>query len=146
MGTGPGSKRARSGARPGGTGGEEVVQDVPKYLLPLVLTSLEADADARVYVRKPEMMAMASPRVFWSIVRHYGVGAEIGPEEAREAGPGAPRKRFAEAIAEILPGYIDEKDVGLRERLRPERYADFVGHEELDEALKGAERTTKKGV
>ena len=156
MGTGSESRRARSSTRPGGSGGEDVVQEVPKLIVPLVLASLVTDADAKVYLRKPERMAVASPRVFWSIVRHYGVGAHAGPgtsggeaTNAAASTQSSPRKRFAEAIAEILPGYIDEKDIGLRERLRPERYADYVSHKELNEALKGQctgrKRAAKKG-
>ena len=40
MGTGSESRRARSSTRPGGSGGEDVVQEVPKVIVPLVLASL----------------------------------------------------------------------------------------------------------
>ena len=65
----------------------------------------------------PAMMAVASPRVFWAVVRHAGVGP------ARAGGRG-----FEEAFESLAPGAVDWSAVAVRDRRRPERYSEYVSH------------------
>jgi hypothetical protein len=107
-------KRGRTSR--GRKGGErtDVVQDLPAALLPLVLRVVAADAsgDARRNLA-PAAMAVASPRVFWAVARHGGVG---------------PGRGFAEALEALAPGAADWKSVAARERRKPSRYAEYESH------------------
>ena len=66
-------------------------------------------------VMAPAAMAVASPRVFWAIVRHGGVGGGDGIG-------------FAEALERLAPGAADWASIAVRERRRPERYSEYVSH------------------
>ena len=61
---------------------------------------------------KIEAMALVSPRMFWAIVRHGGVG---------------PDKSFHDTTCALAPD-IDWAAIEQRDRQRPERYADYVSH------------------
>lgn len=101
-----------------GHGGErtEIVQDLPAALLPLVLRVVAADqSPAARQNLAPAAMAVASPRVFWAIVRHGGVGGGDGIG-------------FAEALERLAPGAADWASIAVRERRRPERYSEYVSH------------------
>jgi hypothetical protein len=60
-------------------------------------------------------MAVASPRVFWAVVRYGGVGAPGGGG-------------FAEALARLAPGAADWAALARRTRAKPERYSEYVSH------------------
>jgi len=94
----------------------EIVQDLPAGLLPIVLrvVCLDESPAARANLA-PAMMAVASPRVFWAVVRHAGVG-------------GAGGRRFEEAFESLAPGAANWGAVGSRERRTPGRYQDYVAH------------------
>jgi len=62
------------------------------------------------YLRMPELVAGATPRIFWAIVRHGGVGPEVG---------------FKEALGALAPNLPTEQ-VGRRKRKRPTRYDDAI--------------------
>jgi hypothetical protein len=87
---------------------QDCVPDLPRLILPFVLRLVLGDAsDAACRANlQPQNMAVASPRMFWAVVRHGGVG------------PGRP---FAEALASLVPG-VDWEAVTRRDRQRPERY------------------------
>ena len=94
----------------------EIVQDLPAALLPLVLRVVAADqSPAARQNLAPAAMAVASPRVFWAIVRHGGVGGGDGIG-------------FAEALERLAPGAADWASIAVRERRRPERYSEYVSH------------------
>ena len=94
----------------------EVVQDLPAGLLPVVLrvVALDQSKEARANLA-PAAMAVASPRVFWAVVRHGGVG-------------GARGRGFVEALEALAPGAADWAAVATRERRKPERYSEYVSH------------------
>lgn len=94
----------------------EVVQDLPAGLLPVVLrvVALDQSKEARANLA-PAAMAVASPRVFWAVVRHGGVG-------------GARGRGFVEALEALAPGAADWAAVATRERKKPERYSEYVSH------------------
>ena len=53
----------------------EIIQDLPAGLLPIVLRIVALDdAEASRANLEPSMMAVASPRVFWAVVRHGNIG------------------------------------------------------------------------
>jgi hypothetical protein len=91
----------------------ELVNGIPPVLLPAILNLVASDPDpvSRKNL-KVETMAIVSPRMFWAIVRHGGVG---------------PGRSFGEAMAALVP-QIDWEDIEARDRQRPERYADYVSH------------------
>ena len=94
----------------------EIVQDLPAALLPLVLRVVAADqSPAARQNLAPAAMAVASPRVFWAIVRHGSVGGGDGIG-------------FAEALERLAPGAADWASIAVRERRRPERYSEYVSH------------------
>jgi hypothetical protein len=95
----------------------EIIQDLPAAFLPVVLRVVAADesAEARANLA-PAAMAVASPRVFWAIVRHAGVGGGDGG------------RSFEDACERIAPGAADWATAGLRGRKRPERYSEYVSH------------------
>jgi hypothetical protein len=87
---------------------QDCVPDLPRMVLPFVLRLVLGDASdpaARANLA-PQRMAVASPRMFWAVVRHGGVG---------------PNTSFAEALATLVPG-VDWVATLRRERLKPERY------------------------
>jgi hypothetical protein len=90
------------------TSASDVFVDVPPLLLPMVLLMVASDTDDPVSRAnlQPERMAVASPRVFWSLVRHTSVG---------------PGKSFAAALTELVP-QLDWATLTTRQRQRPERY------------------------
>ena len=117
----------RTTARGGGaTRAAEVHGDIPAEALPPLLAHLAqeaaeeegeggeegggAAAPAGDWMANfaPQRMAVASPRLFWAVVRHGRVG--VGG------------RSFADALAELCPGR-DWADVGVRKRARPARYA-----------------------
>lgn len=55
-----------------------------------------------------------SPRIFWALARHGGVGPEC---------------TFGEALKKLVPSLDWAKmDIDHRDRKAPERFADFVPH------------------
>jgi hypothetical protein len=87
---------------------QDCVPDVPRMILPFVLRMVlgpEGDAVSRANLQ-PQNLAVASPRVFWAVVRFGGVG---------------PGRSFADALATLVPG-VDWEAVTRRDRQRPERY------------------------
>jgi len=64
-------------------------------------------------------MAMASPRVFWNVVKHAAAGTE---------NENKPIRSFALALEQLAPGVADWEKVCQRERLKPSRYSDYVSH------------------
>lgn len=90
---------------------EDIVQDVDPVLLGLVLKALATDPDeeTRAYLTNPAAMAVASPRIFWALVRHGNLG---------------PYRGFREALEAVIPEGTWE-EVGRRERKKPERYANY---------------------
>lgn len=105
-----GAGRVASGER------TDIVQDLPALLLPLVLRVVAADqSPAARQNLAPAAMAVASPRVFWAVVRHGGVGGEDGVG-------------FAEALEKLAPGAADWASIAVRDRRRPERYSEYVSH------------------
>ena len=98
----PGSRGATA------TSASDVFVDVPPLLLPMVLLMVASDTDDPVSRAnlQPERMAVASPRVFWSLVRHQAIG---------------PGKGFVAALTELVP-QLDWASLTTRQRQRPERY------------------------
>lgn len=94
----------------------EIVQDLPAGLLPIVLrvVCLDESPNARANLA-PAAMAVASPRVFWAVVRHGEVGGPDG-------------RGFVEAFEALAPGAADWANVATRDRRRPERYSEYVSH------------------
>jgi len=86
----------------------DVFADFPPMLLPVVLRLVAGDTEDPVSRAnlQPERMAVASARVFWSIVRHGGVG---------------PQRSFVEALQQLVPE-LDWPRLTTRDRQRPERY------------------------
>ena len=96
----------------------DVVADLPPSALPLILRVVAADAKTSPSARAnlaPAAMAVASPRVFWAVVRYGRVG-----------GPGG--VGFAEALARLAPGAADWAELARRARAAPERYSEYVSH------------------
>ena len=96
----------------------DVVADLPPSTLPLILRVVAADARTSASARAnlaPAAMAVASPRVFWAVVRYGGVGAPGGGG-------------FAEALARLAPGAADWAALARRTRAKPERYSEYVSH------------------
>ena len=118
------------GVMQGSNSGEDVFQVVPRILCPLVLASLvtDKDSDMQIYLKKPECMAMASPRMFWSIVMHFMYDDSNKDDTEKSEQSSVVKRTFAEALASLLPGYVGEADVGKRESKKPERYANYVSH------------------
>jgi len=96
-----------------GAARKELVTGIPAMLLPAILRVVACDEDpvARKNL-KPDAMALVSPRMFWAIVRHGGVG---------------PGKNFHDALTTLAPD-INWEEIEKRDRQRPERYADYVSH------------------
>ena len=92
----------------------DCVQDIPAAMLPIVLALVAADADTNAAARanlSPPSMAVASPRVFWAVVRHGGVG---------------PHLSFPDALKKIAPKLkFDWHAIDARERRANPRYADY---------------------
>jgi hypothetical protein len=105
-------------ASAGGKEKTDVVADLPSSVLPFVLHAVAADARTNPSARAnlaPAAMAVASPRVFWAVVRHGNVG-----------GPGG--IGFAEALTRLAPGAADWEALARRTRAAPERYNEYVSH------------------
>ncbi len=105
-------------ASAGGKEKTDVVADLPSSVLPFVLHAVAADARTNPSARAnlaPAAMAVASPRVFWAVVRHGNVG-----------GPGG--IGFAEAMNRLAPGAADWEALARRTRAAPERYNEYVSH------------------
>jgi hypothetical protein len=105
-------------ASAGGKEKTDVVADLPSSVLPFVLHAVAADARTNPSARAnlaPAAMAVASPRVFWAVVRHGNVG-----------GPGG--IGFAEALKRLAPGAADWEALARRTRAAPERYNEYVSH------------------
>ena len=67
----------------------EQVQDIPRPLLVMVLKAVLGSADAQARGNlQPLSMAQATPRVFWNVVRHGGIG---------------PHRGFQAALSELVP-------------------------------------------
>jgi hypothetical protein len=96
---------------------QDVFPEIPlPFLIALLKIVAENDQD-RVNLA-PERMAMASPRVFWNVVKH-----------ARRAGGGdKPVLSFALALEALAPGVADWESLCTRERLKPSRYSEYVSH------------------
>jgi len=96
-----------------GASRKELVTGIPAVLLPAILKVVASDEDpvARKNL-KPDAMALVSPRMFWAIVRHGGVG---------------PGKPFHDALTTLAPD-INWEEIEKRDRQKPERYADYVSH------------------
>ena len=90
------------------TSASDVFVDVPPLLLPMVLLMVANDTEDPVSRAnlQPERMAVASPRVFWSLVRHTSIG---------------PGKGFVDALTVLVP-QLDWATLTTRQRQRPERY------------------------
>lgn len=101
---------------------EETVDDLPAAVVIAVLKSIassslqqdaiRSDTDTSLlseYIRKPESVAAASPRIFWGIVRHGRVS-----EDGRS---------FSDALRELAP-VLPVDQVGKRKRKLPDRYED----------------------
>ena len=89
------------------------VPDIPPFLLKAVLLAVVKDHEGEARNNmKPSSMALVSPRVFWSVVRHGGVG---------------PSKSFIAALHELVPG-VDWEAVDQRDRQAPARYAEYETH------------------
>ena len=82
------------------------VQDVPLPLLKAVLLAIVKGDDESTANLRPVAMALVSPRVFWALVRHGGVG------------PGTP---FQAALENLVPS-VDWGSLGRRQRKTPEKY------------------------
>jgi hypothetical protein len=102
----PGARGASAAAK------QECVADLPASLLPIVLRLVIGDGSDRVAMDNmaPERFAVVSPRMFWAVVRHGGVGPAA-----------AGGRSFAQALSMFVPG-VDFEALGRRERLKPERY------------------------
>ena len=80
----------------------DVVADLPPSTLPLILRVVAADARTSASARAnlaPAAMAVASPRVFWAVVRYGGVGAPGGGGFAGAGAAGARRGGLGRARA-----------------------------------------------
>ena len=58
-------------------------------------------------------MALVSPRVFWSVVKHGKVGPGVS---------------FVTALASLVPEVNWQQIIEERRRAKPERYGDYVPH------------------
>ena len=97
---------------------QDVFPEIPKpFLIALLKIVAENDQDRVNLV--PERMAMASPRVFWNVVKHAAAGTE---------NENKPIRSFALALEQLAPGVADWEKVCQRERLKPSRYSDYVSH------------------
>lgn len=88
----------------------DCVQDVPAPILPFILAAVAADAENSRANLSPPAMAVASPRVFWAVVRHGRVGPDV---------------TFTDALRSIAPNVADWDAVSARERRVNPRYADY---------------------
>ena len=83
------------------------VQDIPPPLLSAVLLAIaRGDAESTANLR-PVAMALVSPRVFWAVVRHGGVG---------------PGTAFQAALEHLAPA-VDWGALGQRQRRTPAKYS-----------------------
>jgi len=93
---------------------EECVTDIPGFLLKAILKQIASEDDqVQVQNLMPVNMALVSPRVFWSVVRHGKVG---------------PGVTFTQALEFIVPDVDWNKLIEQRKRARPEKYGDYVPH------------------
>lgn len=93
---------------------EECVTDIPCFLLKAILKQIATEGDEeQVQNLRPVSMALVSPRVFWSLVRHGGVGPGVS---------------FAAALGNLVPSVDWNALVEQRKRARPEKYGDYVSH------------------
>mmetsp|Transcript_1856 Transcript_1856/g.5404 ORF Transcript_1856/g.5404 Transcript_1856/m.5404 type:complete len:410 (-) Transcript_1856:133-1362(-) len=113
LGDGTGRIQVEYSSGPRGAVKREVVTDIPPVLLPAILNLVASDPDpvSRNNMRV-EAMSLVSPRMFWAVVRHAGVG---------------PRKSFHEALSTLTP-QIDWAAIEQRNRQKPERHGDYVSH------------------
>lgn len=88
----------------------DCVQDIPAPILPFILAAVAADAENSRANLSPPAMAVASPRVFWAVVRHGRVGPDV---------------TFTDALRGIAPNVADWDAVSARERRVNPRYADY---------------------
>lgn len=88
----------------------DCVQDLPRAIVPFVLAAVAADEQRARENLSPPAMAVASPRVFWAIVRHGNVG---------------PNVTFTQALRSLAPNVADWDALAVRERRRNPRYADY---------------------
>jgi len=90
----------------------DCVQDIPKAMLPYILATVGASKDGGISRANlsPPAMAVASPRMFWSIVRHGGVGPTVS---------------FAQALQRLAPDVCDWSALSRRERAANPKYADY---------------------
>lgn len=93
----------------------EITQDLPKQLLGVVFHVVAGDqADHRAKANlAPAAMAVASPRVFWALVRWGNVGQDTS---------------FVQALERFAPNAADWKTLAGRERRKPEKYSEYVSH------------------
>ena len=100
----------------------EEVQDIPRPLLKMVLEAVlgSQDAQARNNLR-PLSMAQATPRVFWNVVRHGGVG---------------PACNFQQALSVLVPDpqWAEFwRDLDVRDRKRSKRAKEAEASEQAVE-------------
>ena len=89
----------------------DCVQDVPAAMLPFILAVVGASADGNSRANlAPSAMAVASPRVFWSVVRHGRVGPDIS---------------FEQALKQLAPNVATWDALSRRERVANPKYADY---------------------
>jgi len=87
----------------------DCVADVPASMLAFILAVAVADGNSRANLA-PSAMAVASPRVFWSVVRHGGVGPDVS---------------FAQALKRLAPTVANWDALSHRERVANPKYADY---------------------
>ena len=93
----------------------DCVQDIPPAMLPFILAVVAADKSTARENLAPAAMAVASPRVFWAVVRHGSVGPD--------------GRDFASALRFLAPSIdIDWSSVALRHRAPNPKYKDFTPH------------------
>jgi hypothetical protein len=93
----------------------DCVQDIPPAMLPFILAVVAADKSTARENLAPAAMAVASPRVFWAVVRHGSVGPD--------------GRDFASALRFLAPTIdVDWASVALRHRAPNPKYKDFTPH------------------
>eukprot|EP00301_Raphidiophrys_heterophryoidea_P023050 c7053_g1_i1.p1 GENE.c7053_g1_i1~~c7053_g1_i1.p1 ORF type:complete len:369 (-),score=106.36 c7053_g1_i1:30-1094(-) len=89
----------------------ECVQDIPPILLTAIISQWVTDESPAAKMNLvPQSMALVSPRLFWSVVRHGGVGPEVS---------------FNMALRKLVPAHLEDKidKAGRRQTKRPLKYS-----------------------
>jgi len=93
---------------------EECVSDIPPFLLKAILKAIQASGDeTQLENLQPVAMALVSPRTFWAVVRHGGVG---------------PGRSFTLALQQLVPDVDWAELIDQRKRRKPEKYGDYISH------------------